>query len=86
MMTDQNRGQMSSGVLKASDGQRNFIKREKSDTHTLLLLCRQARRALVLLYCNYGMHLDCHPQEQEQGRMKGGDLVNKCGTEGSART
>jgi hypothetical protein len=28
-MSDQNRGQMSSGVLKASDGQRNFIKREK---------------------------------------------------------
>jgi hypothetical protein len=27
-MSDQNRGQMSSGVLKASDGQRNFIKRE----------------------------------------------------------
>jgi hypothetical protein len=29
-MSDQNRGQMSSGVLKASDGQRNFIKREKT--------------------------------------------------------
>jgi hypothetical protein len=28
VMSDQNRGQMSSGVLKASDGQRNFIKRE----------------------------------------------------------
>jgi hypothetical protein len=28
VMLDQNRGQMSSGVLKASDGQRNFIKRE----------------------------------------------------------
>jgi hypothetical protein len=28
VMSDQNRGQMSSGVLKASDRQRNFIKRE----------------------------------------------------------
>jgi hypothetical protein len=30
VMSDQNRGQMSSGVLKASDRQRNFIKREIS--------------------------------------------------------
>jgi hypothetical protein len=28
VISDQNRGQMSSGVLKASDRQRNFIKRE----------------------------------------------------------
>jgi glutamine phosphoribosylpyrophosphate amidotransferase len=28
VMSDQNRGQMSSGILKASDRQRNFIKRE----------------------------------------------------------
>jgi hypothetical protein len=30
VMSDQNGGQMSIGVLKASDGQRNFIKREKT--------------------------------------------------------
>jgi hypothetical protein len=33
---DQNRGQMSSAVLKASDGQRNFIKREMFKLRLLL--------------------------------------------------